>query len=230
MATAPGGAAAAAVRAAAAVDGGAGAEDANAVATVVQRSRANAISNVSEIYGCAVVRTQAGRRSLVVAESTNARPLPSRPAPTKPSCAPATATTSWPSSAPRCSAAASTPPPAPPPRCCRPTPSPSTRASYWARAGSAARRARPRSCGRRWSCCGGTGRRTSRCGGGVAWRGAAGRLLEEEEERWALTIVHTHKHTQLRRFLRKAVHLFAPLPAEKDAALSELAIALWQQV
>lgn len=35
---------------------------------------------------------------------------------------------------------------------------------------------------------------------------------------------------QLRRFLRKAVHLFGPLPSVRDAALLELSIALWQQV
>lgn len=35
---------------------------------------------------------------------------------------------------------------------------------------------------------------------------------------------------RLRRFLRRAAHLFSPLPAVRDAALGELAVALWQQV
>jgi hypothetical protein len=44
-----------------------------------------------------------------------------------------------------------------------------------------------------------------------------------------LTSSTTHT-PQLRRFLRKAAHLFAPVPAIRDSALAELAIVLWQQV
>ncbi|KAI8467140.1 MAG: hypothetical protein J3K34DRAFT_44722 [Monoraphidium minutum] len=62
--------------------------------------------------------------------------------------------------------------------------------------------------------------------------GAARRAARTADVVWAVLELlrrHAAPPEQLRRFLRKAVHLFGTRPAYRSAALAELAVVLWQQ-